>query len=118
MIFCKLGHSIGRAATIGATIAVREVDELNVMFMVVVLGERNRGIKEMDFPATKDSSRVFRFGNKGSLMAQSCRTEKTSKDRMFKVQSPLSSRILRAYFRKRTHSSVVGDLLKDFKSNN
>ena len=60
------------------------------------------------------NSRVLRFGNKGSLVARCCKTESTSGDEM---PSLLSFRILRAYFRKRTHSGVVGNLLKDFQTN-
>ena len=70
----------------------------------------------MDFPVMCHKSRVFRFGSRGSPIAQSCRTEKTAEDRVFEVQHSLSSRILRAYFRKRAHSSVVGDCLKDFRT--
>ena len=115
-ISCKSGHNIGKAATIGATTAAGESDRLNLILMMAVLGERNKGISGMDFPSTDHNSRVFRFGKKGSLMAQSCRIEKTSKDRTRAISlGSLSFRIFRAYFRKRAHSSVVGCRLKDFR---
>ena len=89
---------------------------MNPMLMAVFLGERNKGMNRRNFPATAPNVRVLRFGNKGSVMAQNCRTEKTSKDRTCAISpSSVSSRILRAYFRKRAHSSVVGDRLKDFQ---
>ena len=36
-ISCKLGHSVGRLATIGATIAAGELDRMNPMLMARVL---------------------------------------------------------------------------------
>ena len=56
------------------------------------------------------------FAEPCAPIVQSCRTEKTAEDRVFEVQHSLSSRILWAYFRKRAHSSVVGDRLKDFRT--
>ena len=50
----------------------------------------------------------------GSSMIQSCMTEKFSGDGDSRVSCWLNSRILRAYFRKRVHSVVIGSLLKDF----
>ena len=60
-------------------------------------------------------TKLFRFGNKGSSMAQSCMAEKTSGDGGAEAVGCVNSRILRAYFRKRAHSAVVGSLLKDCK---
>ena len=89
---------------------------MNPMLMAVFLGERNKGMNRRNFPATAHNVRVLRFGNKGLLMAQNCRTEKTSKDSTPAIsQNSLSSRILQAYFRKRAHSCVVRDRLKDFQ---
>ena len=48
-------------------------------------------------------------------MVQSCMTEKTSGDGKSRGPYWLNSRILRAYFRKRVHSVVVGRLRKDFQ---
>ena len=85
--------------------------------MAVVLGKRNKGMNGTKSSVTSGNLRVFRFGNKGPLVVmQSCRTESTSEDKLFLGPYLSSSRILRAYFRKRAHSSVVGNLLKDFKT--
>jgi len=54
------------------------------MLIVVVLGERNKGINEKNSLAVRHTSRVFRFGNRGSPMAQSCRHENTSEGRTFR----------------------------------
>jgi len=75
--------------------------------MVVVLGERNEGMKGMNSPVTGHNSRVFRFGNKGSLMVQSCRTGSTSGSSMPREPHSASFRILRACFWRRVHSVVV-----------
>ena len=48
-------------------------------------------------------------------MAQRCRTEIASEVTKPRVLGPPSFRILRAYFRKRASSGVVGNLLKDFQ---
>jgi len=73
LICCKFGHSVGKVAIIGATITPERLDPTwNVMLMPVVLGERNEGMKGMSSPVMDHSSRVLRFGNNGSLTAQSC----------------------------------------------
>ena len=100
-----------------ATIDLRAGDPMmNVILMAVVPGERNKGVNGMNRPSVLHKSRVFRFGNKGLLTVQSCRAEKTSEDRVSRAPRNSSFRILRACFRKRVHSDVVGSLLKDFQT--
>lgn len=83
--------------------------------MVVVLGERNKGMDGMNSLAGDHSRRVSRFGKKGFLMARNCRTEKASEGGTPRALHSIF-RILRAYFRKRVHSIAVGSLLKDFQN--
>jgi hypothetical protein len=71
-ISCRLGHRVGKVVIIEAVIALGRLDT-NPMLMTVVLGERNKGRDWMNSPVTGHKRRVFRFGNKGSWMAQSCR---------------------------------------------
>ena len=80
-IVCMLGHSVGKVVIIEATIASGRLDS-NLRKMEVVLGERNKGMNGIDEAPTPHISRVFRFGNKGSLMVRSWITDKTSRDRM------------------------------------
>ena len=108
VMFCKSGHSVGKAVITGTTIAPGGSDRKNLTSMKVVLGDRNKGMDGINSAATLHNSRILRFGNNGSLVACGCRIENTSEDRTSKVPRSLSSRILRAYFRKRVHSSVVG----------
>ena len=79
LIACKSGHSVGKVVTIEATIAIGESDE-KLRSMQVVLGERNKGMNGIHDPAISPQLRAFRFGNKGSLMVQSCMSDKTSGD--------------------------------------
>ena len=79
MINCKLGHNVGRVVIIRATIAMEELD-LNLRWMKVVLGEMNKGMNGISESPIPHQPRISRFGNKGSLMAQSCMAEKTSGD--------------------------------------
>ena len=60
------------------------------------------------------NSRRFRFGSRGSLMARSRSTKRTSEAIGSTERFDLSSRIRRAYFLKRAHSAVVGIPLKTF----
>ena len=114
-IDCKLGHSVGKAVSVEATIVFGRSNS-NVRVMEVILGERNKEINEINDFLISRQRRSSRFGSKGSLMMQSWMTEKTSGDGEFKVTRWSSIFILRAYFRKRTHSVVVGSLLKDFRT--
>ena len=88
----------------------------NVREMEVILGERRKGMNEINDLLILNKWRDFRFGSKGSLVVQSCMIEKTSGDGEFRVTRCLSTSILRAYFRKRVQSIVVGSLLKDFRT--
>ena len=82
--------------------------------MDVVLGERNKEMNGTALPSTFHKLRASKFGSRGSLGVPSCRTERTCEDRSEKPKYR-SFRILRVYFRKRIHSSVVGSLLKVFQ---
>lgn len=70
MISCKLGQSAGKAASIEATATLgRSEGSVNAMLMVVVLGERSKGMNWTNSPVVDHKLRVFIFGNKGSPMA-------------------------------------------------
>jgi hypothetical protein len=74
-IVCNFGHNVGKVATSKAgDIALVGGRTVNVILVDVVLGERNKGMNGMNSPTVDHNSRDFRFGNKGSSMAQSCRT--------------------------------------------
>ena len=97
----KLGHIVWRVASSGGTVALWRLGRpVNLISMVMVLGERNKGMKGTISPVADRNSRVLRFGNKGSSIAQLCRAENTSKDTERRALGPPSHRILRAYFRK------------------
>ena len=72
-------------------------------------------------PVPGQRSRFFRFGNKGQLAAQSCRTGNTPKDEVPMWSCSVSFRILRVYFRKRVvrnlwilnHSRVLRGVQRD-----
>ena len=66
LIMCKLGHSVGKVVTIGATTPSGKFDP-KVRSMEVVLGGGNKGMKETKFSAMPSNLRDFRFGNKSSL---------------------------------------------------
>ena len=114
MISRKSGHNVGKVVIVEAIIASEGLDP-NLRAMEVIPGERNKGMNGIRHPSIPIKSRVLRFGSKGSFMVQVCMTESVSGDTESEVKSCLSSRILRAYFRKRAHSIGVGSLLKDFR---
>ena len=114
-IFRKLGHSVGRVASIEATTALGRPFLMKLISTVVVREERNEGMNGMNSPVTSHNWRIFMCGNKGLLMTQSCRTESTSERGRYRMAHSSSFRILWAYFRKRAHSNVVGNLSKDFQ---
>ena len=91
LISCKLGHSVGRVATVEVTIAVNTE---KVRKMEVILGERNKEMNGINGSSILNKEREFRLGRRGSLMGRDCRTEKTSKDRTLGVPHSLSVRIL------------------------
>ena len=114
----KLGHIVGKVATIETTIASGRVDPPNEMSMTVVLGERSEGTNGMSSQMASTNLRVFKFGSKGSsmlLIAQSCTTENIFGGRSSTFAYSLRVRILLAYFRKWVHSGFVGSLLNDFQ---
>jgi len=88
-----LGHRVGKVVTIEATIASGRLDS-NLRRMEVVLGERNKGMNGIDGPLTPHISRVFRFGNKGSLIVRSWITDKTSRDRVSGLSNCVNTPIL------------------------
>ena len=110
----KLGHNVGKVVIIEATTALGGFG-LSWMLMAVVVGERSEGMNGINLGMVDHDSRYFRFGSNGSPIAEDSRTAKTSEDKD-RLASSLIIRILRAYFRNRAHSSVVGSLLKDFRS--
>ena len=113
VIFRKLGQSAGNAVIIEAIIAISKSGKMSAMAMAVVLGERNKGVKGMNSPVMGHNSRVSRFGKRGSSMAQSCRTESTSGNGMYREPHSASFRILRACFWKRAHSGAILNLSGD-----
>lgn len=94
-MLCKFGHCVGMVATIEAIIALgRSEDSANVISMVVVLKERNKVMNRMTSLVMGPNQRVFRFENKDSLTARSCKTGSTSKHRASRGVGCLSVRIL------------------------
>ena len=89
---------------------------MKLISTVVVREERNEGMNGMNSPVTSHNWRIFMCGNKGLLMTQSCRTESTSERGRYRMAHSSSFRILWAYFRKRAHSNVLGNLSKDFQT--
>ena len=83
--------------------------------MDVVLGERNKGMNGMTLSLMFHKSRLSRFGSRGSLRVFSCRAERACEYGGSEKSKSRFARILRAYFRKRIHSSAVGSLLKVFQ---
>jgi len=79
---CKLGHSVGRVVKTEATITRGALDASNVMTIPMIPGERNRGMNGMNAAVMEYNWSILRFGNKGSLIVRSCRTQNMSKDRM------------------------------------
>ena len=76
------GHSVGKVVTIEATnTALGGLYLVNLISTEVVLGEMNEGMNGMNFPVVVHNLRDLRFGNKGSLMVQNCKTAQTSDDR-------------------------------------
>ena len=108
------GHSVGKVAITGATIVSGRPDS-KLRSIGVVPGERNKGTNGINVPSIPLKQRVFRFGNKGLLIVRSWMAKKNSGDGDSGVTISLSTRILRAYFRKRAHSVIVGGLLEDFR---
>jgi hypothetical protein len=114
-IVCKFGHNAGKVVTNEATnTGLGGSFPQNSMLMAVVLGERNKWMNGMNSPVVAHNLRDFRFGNKGLFTARDCKTAKTSGDEEFGLPGSPNLRIFRAYFRKRAHSSVVGNRLKDY----
>ena len=84
VINCKLGHSAEKVMIVEATIASGKSDS-KLRVTEVILGERNKEMNGINDSSISNKWRVFRFGSKGPLMVQSWMTEKTSKDREFRV---------------------------------
>ena len=79
LIACNLEHIVGKVV-IAEMITASGMSNRNLSATVVVLGERNKGMNGIQkCSPIPHNSRVFRFGNKCSLMAPSWMTEKTSK---------------------------------------
>lgn len=76
VIYCKLGHSVGRAVIIEAvTTSGRFVDAEIVI--VVIAGDRNKGMMGMESPRVSRNAKVFNFGSNDPPEARNCRTERT-----------------------------------------
>ena len=74
MITRKLGHSVGRVATVETIIASELSIKENVRKMEVVLGERNKEMNGINDFSMLDKQRVLRFGRR-PLVARGRRTE-------------------------------------------
>ena len=72
--------SVGKFVTFEAATASRGGDP-GVRKMEVVLGQRNKGMNEINDPSILQEERIFGFGSKGPLMVQGCMMEETSEDR-------------------------------------
>ena len=70
--------SVGKFVTFEAATASRDP---GVRKMEVVLGQRNKGMNEINDPSILQEERIFGFGSKGPLMVQGCMMEETSEDR-------------------------------------
>jgi len=79
-IACKSGHIVGKVVITEATVAAGRLGS-NARKTEVVLGERNKEMNGVNHSCIPANLRIFRFGNKGSLMVQICMTEKTWADR-------------------------------------
>ena len=75
----KLQHSVDKVAIIEAILASGRSDS-NPRVMKVILGERNNEMNGINHPCIPVNLRVFKFGNKGSLMVQSWMAEKVPGD--------------------------------------
>ena len=74
VISCKLEHRVGKVVITKASIAIGMMLGLtNRTLRTVALGERNKGMNGMNSPVGHRVSKIPKFGNKGSLMTQSCK---------------------------------------------
>jgi len=114
VIVSRSGHSVENLLIIGAVTIMGE-RRTDVMWISVVLGERNKGMKGINVSVASSHSKVLSLGSKGTLTVRSCSARRTSEVMGSSKVSTLRRRILRVCFWKSVHSSFVGILLKDFQ---